>query len=91
MFQLPGTLMEKEQILEFAKTGVYCEYDLFGLETSYYQLAHLDMPSDAQRIQRIKWLLEGGYMDQVLMAHDLHTKHRMVRHNYAPLIPLLVG
>ena len=37
------------------------------------------MPSDAQRIQRIKHLVDNGFEDKILIAHDIHTLHRMVR------------
>ena len=37
-----------------------------------------DMPSDAQRIQKVKLLIEAGYTDHILLAHDIHTKHRLV-------------
>ena len=36
------------------------------------------MPSDAQRIQMIKFLIDQGYQQRVMMAHDIHTKHRLV-------------
>ena len=59
--------------------GMYCEYDLFGVETSHYQLwREADMPSDAERIRRIRALVEAGYGDKILIAHDIHTKHRLV-------------
>jgi hypothetical protein len=68
-----------DKLLEFAEFGCYCEYDLFGIETSHYQLSPADdMPSDAQRIGIIRFLLENGYGSKVLVAHDLHTKHRLV-------------
>ena len=38
----------------------------------------IDMPSDAQRIQWVKFLVEQGFGDRVLIAQDLHTKHRLV-------------
>lgn len=38
----------------------------------------VDMPSDAQRIQWVKFLVEQGYRDRVLIAQDIHTKHRLV-------------
>ena len=38
----------------------------------------VDMPSDAQRIQWVKFLLEQGYRDRLLIAQDIHTKHRLV-------------
>ena len=74
-----GTIYDTETLLEFAKQGCYCEYDLFGIETSHYQLwQEVDMPSDAQRIAFIRTLLDSGYSHKVLVAHDIHTKHRLV-------------
>lgn len=59
--------------------GTYLEYDLFGIETSYYQQNEdVFMPSDGQRIQMIQELLKEGYKDKILISHDIHTKHRMV-------------
>ncbi len=69
-----------DALLEFASLGTFCEYDLFGIETSHYQLeTSVDMPSDAQRIQRIKHLVDNGFEDKILIAHDIHTVHRLVR------------
>lgn len=66
-------------MLEFAKLGSYCEWDLFGIETSHYMLdSGFDMPSDAQRLRTIRWLIDEGYEDRVVIAHDLHTNHRLV-------------
>ena len=79
---LDRTLHTKEDILRFAELGLYCQYDLFGLETSVYQLNNsVDMPSDAQRVDRIKWLVEDGRENKILVAHDVHTKHRLVQKN----------
>ena len=76
---ITGTFFTKEALLDFASTGCYCEYDLFGMEASHYQLhADIDMPSDAQRIERIKWLVDEGFEDNITIAHDVHTKHRLV-------------
>ena len=75
-----GTIADRETLLEFARLGMYCEWDLFGIEVSHYDPnPDMDMPSDAQRIQRIKWLLDEGYGQKVVVAHDVHTKHRLVR------------
>lgn len=73
-----GTLYTNEEILDFANLGCICEYDLFGLEVSHYQLAAVDMPSDAERIRRIRLLLDEGYEDSIVIAHDVHTNHRLV-------------
>lgn len=68
-----------ESLLEFAALGVYCQFDLFGTECSFYQLNPTkNMPSDAQRIENIAALVQAGYEDRCLMSHDIHTKHRLV-------------
>lgn len=76
--------------MEFARIGCYCQFDLFGTECSFYQLDEsTDMPSDSQRIDRIKLLRDEGYLDRLLMSHDIHTKHRLVKyggHGYAHII-----
>ena len=46
---------------------------------SYFQIEpKIDYPSDAQRIQWILHLLDNEEKgDRVLVAHDIHTKHRL--------------
>ena len=39
----------------------------------------IDMPSDAQRVQYVKTLVEAGYAHRLMLAHDIHTNHRLVR------------
>ena len=36
------------------------------------------MPSDAQRIKMVKLLIDNGYQQHIMLAHDIHTKHRLV-------------
>lgn len=80
MSHLDRTLLTDEQLLEFSNFGCYCQLDLFGTEVSWYQLnTSVDMPSDAERIDRLKLLKENGKLDRILMSHDIHTKHRLVR------------
>lgn len=68
-------------IFQFAAySDCYLEFDLFGIEVSHYQANEdIDFPSDCERIQRIKALIDGGYLDRVVIAHDIHTRHRLVR------------
>ena len=71
-----------DDLLAFSELGSYCQFDLFGTECSYYQLQELiDMPSDAQRLDKIDLLKKHGKLSKVLMSHDIHTKHRLVN-NY---------
>lgn len=44
------------------------------------------MPSDAQRIQRIKHLFDNGFGEKILIAHDIHTKHRLVSECYFSIL-----
>lgn len=79
LFIFSGTLTNDEDLLEFAKLGCYCQFDLFGTECSFYQLnPSLDMLSDAQRVDKIARLISEGRADHLLMSHDIHTKHRLV-------------
>lgn len=94
MSHLDRTIFNTEKLLEFAKIGCYCEYDLFGIETSHYQHSlEYDMPSDAQRIVFIRSLLENGYGNRVVIAHDIHTKHRLKKyggHGYTHILENIV-
>jgi phosphotriesterase-related protein len=74
------TIVDPAVLLELAATGVYLEYDLFGLESSYYPYnPAFDMPNDAGRIRQIRFLIEHGHLTQVLMSHDIAYKHCLTR------------
>lgn len=94
MSHLDRTFFDKESLLEFAEIGSILEYDLFGIETSHYQLKEsIDMPSDAQRIQVIKTLVDEGLEDRIVIAHDIHTKHRLTKyggHGYSHILVNIV-
>ena len=89
MGHLDRTVFEFDALLSLAASGCYLEWDLFGNEGSYYPLAELDMPSDAQRMGFIKRIADAGYSDRVVMGHDICTKHRLVRyggHGYGHIL-----
>ena len=50
---LDRTVFEFGALQSIAASGCYLEWDLFGNEGSYYPLAEIDMPSDAQRLDFI--------------------------------------
>ena len=55
------------------------QFDLFGMESSQYQPNEaVDMPSDAQRIQRLWQLVDEGFEKQILVSHNISTRHRLV-------------
>lgn len=73
-------MLDTQKLLEFSELGVYCEIDNFGNEGSHDQINEgLDIPSDTQRIDQIKALVAEGKEDRILMSHDIHTKHRLVK------------
>ena len=95
MAHLDRTFLDTKDLLQFSKNyGTYLEYDLFGIEVSYYQFAaQLDMPNDAQRIDKIQSLLSEGFGDRVVIAHDIHTPHRLTKfggHGYAHILDYVV-
>lgn len=69
-----------ETRLELLKAGCYIEYDLFGFEGYYPARVALsegtlpDCPNDVGRIKEIIDLLERGYINQVLLSHDIGMK-----------------
>jgi phosphotriesterase-related protein len=78
MAHLDRTIPDRAGLLELAATGVYLEFDCFGLESSFYPFDPLMATlSDAQRLDQVRWLLDAGFGDRVLLSHDICTKHRL--------------
>ncbi|XP_054551081.1 phosphotriesterase-related protein isoform X1 [Talpa occidentalis] len=94
MSHLDRTIFDKQELLEFAQLGCYLEYDLFGTELLHYQFnPDIDMPDDNTRIRRVRLLVNEGYEDRILMAHDIHTKHRLMKyggHGYSHILTNIV-
>lgn len=67
------TIVDTDTLLEFARLGVYCQFDLFGIED-----AGNGWVSDTQRVDCILKLFNEGHEKQVLMSSDVHSKHRLV-------------
>jgi phosphotriesterase-related protein len=76
MCHVERTIADPAVLLELAATGVRLEYDLFGLETSYYPYnPAFDMPNDGERMRQILFLIDRGHLAQILMSHDIAYKH----------------
>ncbi|XP_053682842.1 phosphotriesterase-related protein-like [Sabethes cyaneus] len=90
MSHMDLTMHATDDLLEFAKLGTYCQFDLFGNECSYQQLVPQSyMQSDEQRIQHILELIEEGFAERILLSHDVHTKHRLTSfggHGYGHIL-----
>jgi phosphotriesterase-related protein len=80
MCHIERTIADPAVLMDLAATGVYLEYDLFGLETSYYPYnPAFDMPNDGERMRQILGLIEHGHLAQILMSHDIAYKHCLTR------------
>jgi phosphotriesterase-related protein len=80
MCHIERTIADRDVLLELAATGVRLEYDLFGLETSYYPYnPAFDMPNDGERMRQILFLIERGHLAQILMSHDIAYKHCLTK------------
>ncbi|MBI4219997.1 MAG: aryldialkylphosphatase [Chloroflexi bacterium] len=78
MGHIERTVFAPSILSELASTGVFLEYDLFGHDSPYYPFAPKTyMPSDAQRIEQIERLIGAGHIDQILLAHDICSRHRL--------------
>ncbi|EEB10015.1 conserved hypothetical protein [Pediculus humanus corporis] len=82
MSHLDRTL-EIPDLIDFSNEyKCFLQHDLFGTEVLTYQLSpSYQMPSDYDRLKRIKYLIEEEkLLDRILMSHDIHTKHRLVNY-----------
>ena len=51
------------------------------------------MPHDGQRIDRVISLVDLGFVNQILLSHDIHTNHRLVSyggHGFAHLFSRII-
>lgn len=72
-----------DAIREVAETGAYLQYDTFAFEdTSWGEVAgqSTPIPTDVQRMQRMEQLMEWGYEDRILIAHDVCFKAMLTRY-----------
>ena len=93
MGHLDRTMFDIESLIDLAAADCYLEWDLFGIETSYYPLSNIDMPSDSSRLDTIKRLVDEGFGDKVVIAHDICTKHRLAKyggHGYGYIMERIV-
>ena len=61
---------------KLAETGCYLEWDLFGQDGFYppTDVTPVDVPSDSGRIRQIIQLIGEGYLNQILISHDVCFK-----------------
>src|SRR5262245_54825599 len=81
MCHIDRTIADVGSVIELARTGIWLEYDLFGLENSYYPYnPSFDMPNDGGRMAHVLALIEAGYGDRLLLSHDIAYKTSLVKY-----------
>jgi phosphotriesterase-related protein len=90
--------MDVDLTIELAETGCYIEYDSFGNSTNPIILPEKTFYAlnDWQRITCIKEMIDHGYLDRLLISHDVFHKTDLRRyggfgynHIHATVIPLM--
>jgi phosphotriesterase-related protein len=71
------TLFAVRDMQELARSGAFIEFDLFGVESSYYSLMPIDMPNDAMRVDYMRALADCGHLHQLLISQDICHKTRL--------------
>ena len=79
MCHIDSQIRPLQNQLELAKTGCFLEYDLFG-GSGANSLIFARHPCDGERVEQILELVEAGYIDQILMAHDNCIKIKLLRY-----------
>ena len=80
MCHIDRTISDVRAVIDLAQTGIWLEYDLFGLENSYYPYnPSFDMPNDGGRMAHILALIAAGHGDRLLLSHDIAYKTSLVK------------
>jgi phosphotriesterase-related protein len=84
MCHIDARIREHGERCKLLKTGCVTEYDLWGWEghfPSYWtEYDYMDLPNDTQRIYEIRQLIDEGYLNQIVISHDICCKSRRVRY-----------
>jgi phosphotriesterase-related protein len=81
MCHIDRTIADVRAVVDLAQTGIWLEYDLFGLENSYYPYnPSFDMPNDGGRMAHVLALMKAGHGDQLLLSHDIAYKTSLVKY-----------
>jgi phosphotriesterase-related protein len=72
------TIFTKRTMKALAETGVILEFDLFGHEYSYYSSnPKVAMPNDRTRLDWLRFLIDEGHGDRIVISHDNDNKHHL--------------
>ena len=92
---LDRTVFNRDMLRKIAETGAYLSYDLFGNYSSgfYAHNPKVDLLNDAGRVAEIKWMIEQGWTEQILISHDIAQPFRLAKwggHGYHYILAEMV-
>ncbi len=94
MGHLDYIVTEPDRLIELARSGCYLEWDLLGNEdTSGNPIAPLDRVNDIRRLENMRAVIDAGYGERIVVAHDVCTKGQLVERGgkgYAHLLENIV-
>lgn len=64
---------------ELAARGAFIEYDMIGMDF-FYADQQVQCPSDEEAARAIVKLIERGYLDRILLSHDVFLKMMLTRY-----------
>jgi len=88
-------ILEIEDMIALAKRGCVLEFDQFGWGCSFTHALTYDIvyPSDFARCYFIQQLVDAGFQDQIVIAHDIAFKSRLCKYGgtgYAYILTSIV-
>ena len=94
---LDRTVFEHSTLSAIGEAGCYFEWDLFGSEGAHYRLnPAIQHPNDGTKLSDISWLISEGYGEKIVVAHDICSRHRLLKnggHGYfyilAQIVPMM--
>lgn len=89
------TVFDFDRLVHIASTGCYLEFDLFGMEmpNAFFANLGIDLPDDRTRLEILSRLSRSGRGSQLLLSHDIASKHRLHRfggHGYDHIARVVV-
>jgi phosphotriesterase-related protein len=69
--------IDVEYAASVAARGAYAEFDTFGIE-AYLDSSLSEYPRDTERVAALVELVQRGYLERLLVSHDVCTKMQLV-------------
>ncbi|MBM4448854.1 MAG: aryldialkylphosphatase, partial [Chloroflexi bacterium] len=81
---MEARVRDHEGRTQLLQKGCTLEYDLWGWEghfpTYWTSDEYMDLPNDTQRVYEVRQHIAEGYLNQIVMSHDICAKTRRVRY-----------